>query len=60
VVLAETLEEGDDGIAALARYGERRLPVVHRYQASSREVSNRIGRPRRPAHRASVAHAATT
>lgn len=48
VVLAEALQETDDGVAALASYGERRLAVVHRYQASSREVSNRIGRARRP------------
>jgi 2-polyprenyl-6-methoxyphenol hydroxylase-like FAD-dependent oxidoreductase len=60
LVLAEALEEGGDGIAALARYGERRLAVVHRYQASSREVSNRIGRPRRPSHPAPVPQAATT
>lgn len=32
--------------AALAAYDAERLPVVHRYQAASREVSNRTGRSR--------------
>jgi 2-polyprenyl-6-methoxyphenol hydroxylase-like FAD-dependent oxidoreductase len=48
LVLAGALEETADPRQALVRYGEQRLPVVHRYQASSREVSNRIGRSRRP------------
>jgi 2-polyprenyl-6-methoxyphenol hydroxylase-like FAD-dependent oxidoreductase len=48
VVLAEALQGTEDGVAALASYSEQRLPVVHRHQASSREVSNRIGRARRP------------
>jgi 2-polyprenyl-6-methoxyphenol hydroxylase-like FAD-dependent oxidoreductase len=48
VVLAEALTGTDDGVTALASYSEQRLPVVHRYQASSQEVSNRIGRARRP------------
>lgn len=39
--------EGAEGLAALAAYGEQRLPVVHRYQARSRDVSVRIGRRRR-------------
>lgn len=34
--------------AALRRYCAERLPVVHRYQARSREVSARTGRLRRP------------
>jgi 2-polyprenyl-6-methoxyphenol hydroxylase-like FAD-dependent oxidoreductase len=34
--------------AALARYNAERLPVVHRYQTRSREVSARTGRLRRP------------
>jgi 2-polyprenyl-6-methoxyphenol hydroxylase-like FAD-dependent oxidoreductase len=59
LVLAEALRQTDDGIAALASYSEQRLPVVHRHQASSREVSSRIGRPRRPAHRVPVPQAAT-
>ncbi|MFS6825777.1 FAD-dependent oxidoreductase [Cyanobium sp. ATX-6F1] len=32
--------------AALAAFDAERLPVVHRYQAASREVSNRTGRSR--------------
>jgi 2-polyprenyl-6-methoxyphenol hydroxylase-like FAD-dependent oxidoreductase len=39
---------GQDWRAALAVYESERLPVVHSYQRSSREVSNRTGR-RRPA-----------
>ena len=34
--------------AALLRYNADRLPVVHRYQERSRQVSARTGRMRRP------------
>jgi len=34
--------------AALLRYNDERLPVVHRYQERSRQVSARTGRMRRP------------
>jgi 2-polyprenyl-6-methoxyphenol hydroxylase-like FAD-dependent oxidoreductase len=34
--------------AALLRYNAERLPVVHRYQERSRQVSARTGRMRRP------------
>ena len=37
-----------DPTEALRVYGAERLPVVHDYQFRSREVSNRIGRSRRP------------
>lgn len=47
------MEAEDPGIldpvaAALARYDAERLPVVHRYQESSRQVSARTGRLRPP------------
>jgi 2-polyprenyl-6-methoxyphenol hydroxylase-like FAD-dependent oxidoreductase len=35
-------------VTALERYNAERLPVVHRYQERSREVSARTGRLRRP------------
>ena len=36
-------------LRALERYNGERLPVVHRYQQRSRDVSARTGRMRRPA-----------
>lgn len=48
LALAPALEEQKNALEAVATYAERHLPVVHRYQASSREVSNRIGPARRP------------
>ena len=39
----------DDPLAALRAYERERLPRVHAYQNRSREISNRIGRARRPA-----------
>jgi 2-polyprenyl-6-methoxyphenol hydroxylase-like FAD-dependent oxidoreductase len=45
---------------ALRAYERERLPLVHAYQNRSREISNRIGRARRPAAAtASVAPATT-
>jgi 2-polyprenyl-6-methoxyphenol hydroxylase-like FAD-dependent oxidoreductase len=38
----------DAVVTALERYNAERLPVVHRYQERSREVSARTGRLRRP------------
>jgi 2-polyprenyl-6-methoxyphenol hydroxylase-like FAD-dependent oxidoreductase len=47
VALAAALERSDGAVeAALAAYEAERLPVVHRYQRDSREVSNRTGRSR--------------
>lgn len=37
-----------DPCAALGAYQTERLPVVHKYQNQSREMSNRAGRSRRP------------
>jgi len=49
LALAKALHtHAQDPVAALLRYQEERLPVVHRYQARSREISSRIGRQRRP------------
>lgn len=45
LVLAEALSHwSGDPLRALAHYERERLPVVHRYQARSREMSQRIGR----------------
>jgi len=41
-------EAASDVEAALHRYNAERLPVVHRYQERSRQVSARTGRMRRP------------
>jgi 2-polyprenyl-6-methoxyphenol hydroxylase-like FAD-dependent oxidoreductase len=38
----------EDPQAALRAYERERLPRVHAYQSRSREISNRIGRARRP------------
>ena len=46
--LARALAGAADPLAALQAYERDRLPVVHRYQARSREVSERIGRQARP------------
>ncbi|QEY31276.1 FAD-dependent monooxygenase [Synechococcus sp. RSCCF101] len=49
VCLAHCIGTGSGGLAfALHRYEQERLPVVHRYQQRSREVSSKVGR-RRPA-----------
>ena len=49
VCLARQLASaGGDPTAALAAFEAERLPVVHRYQRTSREVSNKTGRSRRP------------
>jgi 2-polyprenyl-6-methoxyphenol hydroxylase-like FAD-dependent oxidoreductase len=39
----------ENPLAALRAYERERLPRVHAYQNRSREISNRIGRARRPA-----------
>jgi 2-polyprenyl-6-methoxyphenol hydroxylase-like FAD-dependent oxidoreductase len=39
----------EDPLAALQAYERERLPRVQAYQNRSREISNRIGRARRPA-----------
>jgi 2-polyprenyl-6-methoxyphenol hydroxylase-like FAD-dependent oxidoreductase len=39
----------EDPLAALRAYERERLPLVRAYQNRSREISNRIGRSRRPA-----------
>ena len=39
----------EDPLEALRAYERERLPRVHAYQHRSREISNRIGRARRPA-----------
>lgn len=47
VALAAALERTGGAVdGALAAYEAERLPVVHRYQRDSREVSNRTGRSR--------------
>jgi len=49
VCLASQLASaGGDPDAALAAFEAERLPIVHRYQRTSREVSNKTGRSRRP------------
>jgi 2-polyprenyl-6-methoxyphenol hydroxylase-like FAD-dependent oxidoreductase len=49
VVLARALAASPaTPLEALQAYEAERLPVVHNYQIRSREVSNRIGRTRRP------------
>ncbi len=48
VALARQLAGAPEGMAALERYNAERLPVVHRYQERSRQVSARTGRLRRP------------
>ena len=48
---------GEDPLEALRAYERERLPRVHAYQRRSREVSNRIGRARRPAAAPSTAAA---
>jgi 2-polyprenyl-6-methoxyphenol hydroxylase-like FAD-dependent oxidoreductase len=49
VVLARALGASAGApVEALQAYEAERLPVVHSYQLRSREVSNRIGRSRRP------------
>jgi len=52
VALASRLDPGVCGgvVLALRSYQDERLPVVHRYQERSRQVSHRTGRRRRPAH----------
>ncbi|MFM8277026.1 MAG: FAD-dependent oxidoreductase [Cyanobium sp.] len=48
--LARQLAAGrEDPLEALRAYERERLPRVHTYQKRSREISNRIGRVRRPA-----------
>ena len=48
--LARQLAAGrEDPLEALRAYERERLPRVHAYQNRSREISNRIGRGRRPA-----------
>jgi 2-polyprenyl-6-methoxyphenol hydroxylase-like FAD-dependent oxidoreductase len=52
-------EPGSSGLElALARYNAERLPLVHRYQARSREVSARTGRLRRPQRASAPNHGA--
>lgn len=47
--LAIHLKQGDSAVpAALAAYQQVRLPLVHDRQASSREVSAKVGRQRKP------------
>jgi 2-polyprenyl-6-methoxyphenol hydroxylase-like FAD-dependent oxidoreductase len=49
VALAHHLGEPGRSIPeCLIAYQEERLPVVHRYQSSSRAVSHRTGRRRAP------------
>ncbi|MDM7953988.1 MAG: NAD(P)/FAD-dependent oxidoreductase [Cyanobium sp. CZS 25K] len=50
VALAARLAPGASGslLVALQGYQEERLPVVHRYQERSRQVSHRTGRKRPP------------
>jgi len=49
VVFARALAASpQNSLEALQAYEAERLPVVHNYQIRSREVSNRIGRTRRP------------
>lgn len=46
--LAAEASDGTGVETALLRYNAERLPVVHRYQERSRQVSARTGRMRRP------------
>ena len=46
--LAAEASDGTGVETALLRYNAERLPVVHRYQERSRQVSTRTGRLRRP------------
>ena len=48
LVLARHLTEIPEPRFALEAFEQERLPVVHRYQINSRQVSNRTGRARRP------------
>lgn len=48
VALAAEASDGAGVETALLRYNAERLPVVHRYQERSRQVSARTGRMRRP------------
>ncbi len=58
LVLARALaDHPGDPLQALLRYERERLPVVHRYQQRSREVSSRMGRSRSPQRRAEPAAA---
>ncbi|MFN7899100.1 MAG: FAD-dependent oxidoreductase [Synechococcaceae cyanobacterium] len=49
----------DDPLEALRAYERERLPRVHAYQNRSREISNRIGRARRPPSPAAAPATAT-
>jgi salicylate hydroxylase len=47
--LAQHLAASDSVQAALIAFEAERLPIVHEYQISSREVSRKIGRQRKQA-----------
>lgn len=57
LALAQSLVAIHDPLEALRQYERERLPIVHRYQARSREISQRIGRqgPRQPLGRSAAA-----
>jgi 2-polyprenyl-6-methoxyphenol hydroxylase-like FAD-dependent oxidoreductase len=60
VALATWLAPGASStpLLALQRYQEERLPLVHRYQERSRQVSHRTGRKRPPSRDSAGAHPA--
>lgn len=53
IALSQHLSAAEDIDSAIAAFQTERLPIVHEYQRSSREVSQKIGRSKRKASSAS-------